>query len=74
MIFVNIDTQIYVTEINIDRSLCNGSSIYVTAGSNTGTDLFELHVGWSAIAPEFQGHPGNVFVVAIYSQKQEQLT
>jgi hypothetical protein len=32
----------------------------------------ELHVGWSAIAPEFQEHPGNnVFIAAIYSQKQE---
>jgi hypothetical protein len=40
-------------------SLCNGSSVSATAGSTARTNILELHVGQSAIVPEFQRHPGN---------------
>jgi hypothetical protein len=39
--------------------VCKASSVSATVGSTTGTDFLELQVGWSAMFPEYQGHPGN---------------
>jgi hypothetical protein len=44
-------------------SLCKGSIVSSTAG----TDIRESHVGWSAIVPEFQRHPGNNTLLAAIS-------
>jgi hypothetical protein len=41
------------------QSSCNWSTVSATAGSTTGTDILESHVGRPAIVPEFQRHPGN---------------
>jgi hypothetical protein len=44
-------------------SLCNGSHVSSTAG----TDILELSVGWSANDSEFQRHPGNDTLLAVNS-------
>jgi hypothetical protein len=41
--------------------MCN---VFTTAGSITGTEVLESHVGWSVIVPEFQGHSGIIAFIA----------